>query len=475
MTSQWILIFCIITPMLGACFLPLIGRVNLSFRNIFALLLVLASFAGAGIALPYVLQGEPLLLQAELPLGLSFGLYGDGLAIFMALLTTLVSAIIIFYSFGYMEHEENQNEYYFLMVMFIGAMQGLIYSTNLIYLYVFWEITAICCWRLIGFYRRDIDIIRADKAFLITVGGALLMLSGFIAIYVQTGTFDLMQLKGSGVDFWIVLLILCGILSKSAILPFHSWLPDAGVAPSPVTALLHAAVLVKIGVYVFARLFLLTFQLEAVWTVAIPAIAAISALVAAGAAIVENDIKRILAYSTISQLSFILMGLSTGTMVGAFGGLLYILMHSLAKGGLFLCAGIIEHSTHTKDIREMSGLAKRLPITTVSFLFCMFSVMGVPPFGGFFSKYLVLSGSFQSHQILITVTFFLGSIMTIVYLVRLFSKVFLGPCSHPDIREGSWEMVISVLFLGIAGLIAGIFINLPANFLNLIIDSVGRW
>ena len=140
-------------------------------------------------------------------------------------------------------------------------------------------------------------------------------------------------------------MILCGILSKSATLPFHSWLPDAVVAPSPVTSLLHAAVLVKIGVYVYARLFLVNFHLDVVWSTAIPIIAAISAIVAAGAAIVENDIKRIIAYSTISQLSFIFLGLSSGTMIGIAGGLLYSLMHSLAKGGLFLCAGIIEHST----------------------------------------------------------------------------------------------------------------------------------
>ena len=221
------------------------------------------------------------------------------------------------------------------------------------------------------------------------------MLIGFVAIYIQTGTFDLLALQGRGLDNWIMILILFGILSKSATLPFHCWLPDAGVAPSPVTALLHAAVLVKIGVYVYARLFVVNFQLEPVWTTNLPAVCAVSALISAGAALRTNDLKRIIAYSTISQLAYILLGLSSGSMIGVAGGLLYILMHSLAKGGLFLCAGIIEHSTHTKDIRNLSGLID-IRIATISFALCAFSVMGLPPFGGFFSKYMVISGAVET-------------------------------------------------------------------------------
>ena len=239
--------------------------------------------------------------------------------------------------------------------------------------------------------------------------------------------------------------------------------------------MLHAAVLVKIGVYVYARLFLVNFHLDVVWSTAIPIIAAISAIVAAGAAIVENDIKRIIAYSTISQLSFIFLGLSSGTMVGVAGGLLYILMHSLAKGGLFLCAGIIEHSTHTKDIRQMSGLAKRLPVTCVAFALCAFSVMGIPPFGGFFSKYMVIDGSLLSGQPWITAVFIIGAVMTVIYLLRVFCKVFFGELSHPDIKEGTWEMVTSVAILGILSLLAGIFINIPSQLTTFIVESLGRW
>ena len=475
MEGSGVLLVCIFVPLLGAFLLPILGRISTGIRNIAALLFVLTAFIAAAFALPQALAGELLLWRLELPLGMSIGFFADGLAVFMALTSSLVAAIIVFYSFGYIEHYDNQNEYYMMVVLFIGAMMGLVFSTNLILIYGFWEISAVCCWRLIGFYRKKDIVLRADKAFLVTVGGALLMRGGVIAIYIQAGTFDLMELRGRGLDNWIMVLILFGILSKSATVPLHSWLPDAGVAPSPVTSLLHAAVLVKIGVYVYARLFLVNFQLEPVWEVAVPAIAAVSALVSAGAALVENDIKRIIAYSTVSQLAFILLGLSCGTMVGAAGGLLYILMHSLAKGGLFLCAGIVEHSTHTKDIRQMAGLARRLPVTAVSFALCAFSVMGLPPFGGFFSKYMVINGAVQSGVPWMAPVFIAGAVMTVIYLLRVYVKVFFGKLTHPDLKEGSWEMVSSVALLGLLSLLAGIFINIPSGLVSFIVESMGRW
>ena len=475
MEGQGIIFVCIFVPLIGAFLLPIVGRAMPRLRNILALLFVITAFVTAVIALPQALSGTPILWQMKLPLGFTMGFFADGLAVFMAMTSSLVASIIVFYSFGYIEHYPNQNEYYMMVVLFIGSMMGLVYSTNLLLIYLFWEISAICCWRLIGFYRGKDVVLRADKAFLITVGGALLMLIGFISVYMQTGTFNLLEMQGNTVTTAAMVLILFGILSKSATLPLHTWLPDAGVAPSPVTSLLHAAVLVKIGVYVFARLFLVNFQLDPVWDTVVPVIAGVSALVSAGAAMVETDIKRIIAYSTISQLGFIFLGLSCGTMVGAAGGLLYILMHSLAKGGLFLCAGIVEHSTHTKDINKMGGLAKRLPITAVAFALCAFSVMGIPPFGGFFAKYMVIYGAATGASPWLAVIFIIGAVMTIIYLLRVFIKVFFGELTHPDIKEGSWEMVSSVAILGALSLLGGIFINLPSYVTTFIIESLGRW
>ncbi len=466
--NGWILIAGILIPILGALTLPLFGKLNVKLRNAMALVFTASAFACAACALPGVLAGEPYSVRWALPLGLSFGFYGDALALFMAMTASFVSFIIVLYSFGYIKHYENQNEYYMMVCLFVGAMMGLVYSTNLIAVYTFWEISSFVCWRLIGFYREEITIRRANKAFIITVFGALLMLIGFLGIYGQTGTFELAAMKGVSIPSWAVVLILFGILSKSATFPLHSWLPDAGVAPSPATSLLHAAVLVKIGVYAYARFFVLTFEINDIFKTAVPVIAAVSAIISAGAAFRENDLKRVLAYSTISQLAFILLGLSCGVEIGFVGGLLYILAHSVAKGGLFLCAGIVEHNIHTKDLSKMGGLARTMPLTAVAFALCAFSVMGIPPFSGFFAKYLVINGIIASGNVLLGVLFIICAVLTVMYLTRLFVKVFLGPQTFPEVREGTPIMVVSVMILAAASLLLGIFIYLPSQLASMV-------
>lgn len=466
--GSYVLIICISVPLLGAFLLPILAKINTKFRNTSALAFIAIAFISAALALPGLLAGNPLSLHYELPLGLSFGFYADALAIFMAMTASLVASIIVLYSFGYIKEYANQNEYYMMVCLFIGAMMGLVFSTNLIFIYTFWEISAVCCWRLIGFYREDIAISRANKAFMVTVAGALIMLIGFVGIYGQTGTFDLMVMKGTHLQDWMVVLVLFGILSKSATFPLHSWLPDAGVAPSPVTSLLHAAVLVKIGVYVYARLFIMSFDINTAFNVAVPVICAVSALVSAGAAMRANDIKRILAYSTVSQLAFILLGLSSGNETGVVGGMLYILMHSVSKGGLFLCAGIVEHNVHTKDITKMGGFYKQMPLTAVAYIFCAFSIMGIPPFGGFFAKHLVIESIVSTGNITLGIVFIIGAVMTVMYLARLFIKVFLGQQTFPDVKEGTPMMVVSVVILAILSFMLGIFIHIPSEFVSLI-------
>jgi NADH:ubiquinone oxidoreductase subunit 5 (subunit L)/multisubunit Na+/H+ antiporter MnhA subunit len=388
----------------------------------------------------------------------------------MAAVSSSIGAIIVLYSFGYISHYKNQNEYYFMVVLFLGSMMGLVFSANLVFLYIFWELTAIASWRLIGFFREKKDVVRADKAFLVTVFGALAMLLAFVLIYQKTGSFDLANIKAYfkviPVPDIAVMLILFGILSKSATLPFHTWLPDAGVAPSPVTALLHAAVLVKIGVYVFARLFIATFTPSEIWHVIIPAIAAASALIAAGAALVETDLKRIIAYSTVSQIGFIFLGFAVNNTVGIAGAMLFILMHGLAKGGLFLCAGIVEQNTKTKDITRMGGLVATMPVTALSFLVCAFSIMGIPPFGGFFSKFMVFSGAVRGGNIYITLAFLSGAVLTILYLFRLFNLVFLGNPRGATAKEGSMTMITSVAILAALSLACGIYITYPSSFVT---------
>lgn len=470
MKLQFLLAALVATPLAVSALLPLIGRYSSRARNWAALLAVAVSLGCALALAPSVLRGETTAIAFDFGFGRDL-FTADRLAVFMALVSSLVGAVIVLYSFDYISHYENQNEYYFMVVLFLGSMMGLVFAANLVVLYVFWEITALASWRLIGFFRDPQVVLRADKAFLMTFFGALLMLAGFIAVQVQAGSFDLAAIKerlgGRAVPDVVVLLILAGLFAKSATLPLQTWLPDAGVAPSPVTALLHAAVLVKIGVYVYARLLIVALPVADIWHAAVPIAAAASAIVAAGAALVETDLKRIIAYSTISQIGFIFLGLAIGSRMAAAGALLYILMHGLAKGGLFLCAGIVEQKTHTKDITRMGGLIYSMPVTAVSFLVCAFSVMGIPPLGGFFSKYAVIAGAAGAQtpgHLWITLAFVATAVLTIVYLMRVFMMVFMGPARDGMAREGSPLMVFSVALLAFLSIVSGLAIAPSFDF-----------
>jgi NADH:ubiquinone oxidoreductase subunit 5 (subunit L)/multisubunit Na+/H+ antiporter MnhA subunit len=458
-------------PTLGALALPALGRLSARVRQIAVVALAAVPFLCAAGLVPAALAGAPVTVHAGgIPL-----LHADALAVFVALASGLLGALIVVYSLGYLAGAEHRGEYDFMVVLFLGAMMGLVFARNLLVLYACWEVTAIACWRLIGFYRERAFVLRADKAFLVTGLGAVTMLLGFVAVYAEAGTLDLVLLRGTPISNLAVGLVLVGLLSKSATLPFHAWLPDAGVAPAPVTALLHAAVLVKIGVYTYARLFNATFVVDPVWSEIVPWIAAASALVAGGAALLESDLKRIIAYSTVSQLGFIFLGFSVGGELASGGALLFILVHAIAKGGLFLCAGVIEHGTHTKDVRRLGGLARAMPVTAVSFALCAFSVMGLPPFGGFFAKHLVLSGAVAAGGLPVTLVFVAGSVLTVAYLLRVFAAVFLGPPGEAvrghAVHEGSPAMVAVVAVLAALSLASGLLVRWPLELARVAVGA----
>lgn len=474
MSVENIVLLTIFVPIVGSFAIPLASLLSRSFRSVWAILVSSVTAILPLTLIPFALQGGEQVVRLNLALGLDFVLVIDPLAIFMAGVSSFVGCLIVIYSVGYIHHEENQNEYYLMVLLFIGSMMGLVFSGNLIFMYLFWEIIAISCWRLIGFYRKRDFVIKADKAFLVTFFGAVVMLLGFIQIYGLTNTFDITAMRGTLIPGSAVLLILVGMFSKSATIPLHTWLPDAGVAPTTVTALLHAAVLVKIGVYAFARLFLYTFRIPDDWQQIIPILVVVSSLVSAGAAAVENDIKRILAYSTISQIGYIFLGFSMANAAGISGSLLFILMHGLAKAGLFLCAGIVIHATHEKDIRQMGGLIKTMPVTAVAFLVCAFSVIGLPPFGGFFSKFLVIMGTIQAGEIWLAGAALFIAVLTMYYLLRVFSMVFLGELKHPA-PEGTKSMVYVVAALAVLSLAAGLFVAYPMKLVNIATAQMSWW
>ena len=474
LSAETIALLTVFVPIVGSFTIPLAGLVSRSARSVWAILLSAATAVLPLTLVPFALGGGDLVVRKPFVLGLDFIMVLDPLAVFMACVSSFVGCLIVVYSIGYIRHEEHQNEYYLMVLLFIGAMMGLVFSGNLIFLYLFWEIIAISCWRLIGFYREPKFVIKADKAFLVTFFGAVVMLLGFIQVYGVTNTFDITAMRGTLIPGSAVLFILFGMFSKSATVPLHTWLPDAGVAPTTVTALLHAAVLVKIGVYAYARLFLYGFKLPPEWYQIIPIVVVVSSLVAAGAATVETDIKRILAYSTVSQIGYIFLGLSMANAAGISGSLLFILMHGLAKAGLFLCAGIVIHATHQKDIREMGGLIRTMPVTAVAFLFCAFSVIGIPPFGGFFSKFLVIMGTLQAGQVWLAGTALFTAVLTMFYLLKVFSLMFLGEARHPA-PEKTKSMVFVVATLAVLSLAAGLLVSYPMKLVNIATAEMSWW
>jgi NADH:ubiquinone oxidoreductase subunit 5 (subunit L)/multisubunit Na+/H+ antiporter MnhA subunit len=247
-----------------------------------------------------------------------------------------------------------------------------------------------------------------------------------------------------------------GILAKSAQVPLQIWLPAAGVAPSPVTALLHAAVLVVIGVFAFARIFIGAFNLPPNWQTITSVVATVTIFVASGAALVENNAKRILAYSTFGQLAYVYLGFASMTTIGIVGGLVFLLAHSLAKAGLFFAVGVVEHQTHTKDIRELGGMIRVMPVTAIAFVLCALTIIGFPPSAGFIGKFMIILGALEGGKTAFAAFAVFGALLSIAYMLRLFNAVFLGPKPSHNIKEGTTGMVLTVVAFAVLSILIGL-------------------
>jgi NADH:ubiquinone oxidoreductase subunit 5 (subunit L)/multisubunit Na+/H+ antiporter MnhA subunit len=443
-------------PMLGSLVTLLAGRVSGFLRNLLAVLLMVTTLGVALALIPTAPAARTVMFGASSIPGLGFSLIVDGLGVYVAVMAALIGLLVVVYSIGYMQEYEHLGEYYFLIVLFLGAMMGLVLSANLLLIYVFWEITAICSWRLIGFFRDPQHLQFADTALLITVFGSFCMLVGIEMVWSEAGTLTIASLHGYEFSDAVLLLFFIGILAKSAQVPLQVWLPGAGVAPSPVTALLHSAVLVVIGVFAFARIFIGGFGLPATWQTITAIVATVTIFVASGAALVENNAKRILAYSTFGQLAYVYLGYSSLDNLGITGALVFLLAHSLAKAGLFLCIGIVEHRTHTRDIRELSGLIRTMPATAVAFVLCALTIIGFPPSAGFVGKLMIIFGLLEADKAVFAVLAVVGALLSIAYMVRLFNGVFLGERTSHDVREGTTGMVAIVLVFAVLSILAGL-------------------
>lgn len=455
----------IVVPFLGSLYMAVAPRRQ---RAQGAAIILALTFAASLVALRAFILGAPLGFSRYLAGWFSLSFRADGLAVFMAAVSSFVGLLIALYAREYMKDYEDSGVFYFWMVFFVASMMGLIFSANLLVMFCFWELTSACSWRLIGFYRKEQDLKAADKSFLVTFFGASLFLAGAVLVYLSHGTLEFSGLKGTQINNLAAFLLLAGIISKSAQLPLQTWLPDAGVAPTPVTALLHAAVLVKIGVYAFARIFNLTLIAGGLFTNVVVFISITTILVAAASALVENNMKRILAYSTISQLGYIILAFALRSDIALKTGLVYILAHSLAKAGLFLCAGIVEHKTGTKNINELGGLARKMPLVAAAYLLCAFSIIGLPPFLGFWPKFMTVLLAAKAGYVYAAFLAVLAALFTLFYLMRLYNAVFLGDAVVEVREEAGSAMVWVVLVLGGLSLFSGLFVRLPFDLVSVL-------
>ena len=362
---------------------------------------------------------------------LTVGFEVNQLNALMLVIVSLVSFLVHTYSAGYMKGDDRFSVYYAYLGLFTFAMLGLVLSPNLLQTYIFWELVGVGSFLLIGFYFYKEEAKQAaKKAFIMTRIGDVGLLIGMILLFWQVGSFEYDEIFqavsdgviSQGMITLTAILIFIGAVGKSGQFPLHTWLPDAMEGPTPVSALIHAATMVAAGVYLVATVFPLFEASEAaLMTVAI--VGAITAIFAATIALVQTDIKRVLAYSTISQLGYMMLALGTA---GYVAGVFHLTTHAFFKALLFLAAGSVIHAVHTQDIEKMGGLWKKLPKTGLLFLIGTMAISGVPLLSGFFSKDEILISTWNAgHPVLFTLAI-ITAFLTAFYMFRLFFMVFMG-------------------------------------------------
>jgi len=399
------------------------------------------------------------------------GLMMDSLTAVMLLVVIVVSLMVQIYSQGYMHGDPGYHRYFAFMSLFTGSMLGLVLADNLLFMFVFWEMVGLCSYLLIGFwFHKPSARNAATKAFVVTRLGDFGFLAAILTLYLNTGTFDIAELHtlaiagtlGGATLTWVAIGIFSGAVGKSAQFPLHVWLPDAMEGPTPVSALIHAATMVAAGVFLVARTFpLFAHSVEAVTTVAI--IGGFTAIFAASMGLVMTDIKRVLAYSTISQLGYMMLGLATG---GVAIGIFHLFNHAFFKALLFLGAGSVNHATGTFDMRQMGGLRKVMPWTYATFVIASLSIAGVWPLSGFWSKDEILASSLGAQPILFVLAM-LTVFMTAFYMFRVVFLTFGGEYrGEGKPHESSSVMVAPMVILATLAVVSGLW-NVTGGFSQL--------
>ncbi|MFQ6081028.1 MAG: NuoM family protein [Candidatus Bathyarchaeia archaeon] len=427
-------------------------------------------------------RGEPIYVTYTwiTPINVTFGFLIDRISFPVGLIVAIVSSLSCLYSTKYMEGEYGQAGYYANLLLFMSGMVGVIFSSNLLQFYIFWELMLIPSYFLIAFWgtpKRALTI--GFKYFVFTHVGAVCMLLGILSIYAFTGTFDLIDLPlkcgeiPSNMLLPIFALLLIGFCVKMATFPLHTWLPDAHAeAPAPISAML-SGVMIKCGAYAMVRISLSMFGQIMIQTSDFLAILGIITMIYGGLmALAQTDIKRLLAYSSISQMGYIFFGIGVSSEFGVVGGLFHIVNHAICKALLFMCAGVIIHQTGTRNIKKLGGLAGKMPITAVSCTMGALSLAGTPPLSGFWSEWMIFQGGVAAGKVFLTAIAVVSSVITAGYYLWFVWRAFFGvtPKNLENVKEASLLLLIPIVTLTAATVALGIW---PDLFLGLMAPITG--
>jgi len=481
------LLFALLVPLLGAIGVMLKRdnpnvREAISSVSSFILLIIVLSMV------PDIFSGKMLYFHmfTILP-NVTIALRADAMSMIFAIVASSLWTIAVFYSMGYMrslkEHAQTRFNACFALAIF-GAI-GVAFSDNLFTMYLFYEIVSICTYPLVA-HHQDKEGYEGGRKYLIylTATAKTFLLPAMILIYVLTGTLDFATDISTGIfppeinkPLVIMLYIFCLFgFAKNGIMPFHHWLPGAMVAPTPVSALLHAVAVVKVGVFCTTRVMLYVFGVDTMsaLNLGIPTayFVGFTIIIASVIAMSKDNLKARLAYSTVSQLSYIILGVALLTPAAIEGGLIHIVNHGFAKITLFFCAGAIYVAAHKKNISDMEGLGKVMPYTFGAFGIASLSMIGAPPVGGFISKWNLLVGSVQAHQMGILILLLVSTLLNAAYFLPITYRAFFGkrPVDEPytGIKEAPLSMLIPILIACFISVILGIYPNFMMHFVKVV-------
>jgi NADH-quinone oxidoreductase subunit M len=474
-------LLAIILPIISAFFIYVFGKYAERYVGWIATAAASLSVCMILSMVPDIIEQSPIhdtYAWINVPsISLRLGFMVDMVSFYVALVVVVVSALSCLYSIKYMENKRGQTGYYANLLLFMAGMTGVIISANLIQFYLFWELMLIPSYFLIsswGVSKKRLTI--GFKYFIFTHIGALFMLMGILSIYVFTGTFDFAELSQVSANIpqssilTVFVLLLIGFCVKMAIFPVHTWLPDAhSEAPTPISVML-SGVMIKCGAYAFARILLSGFGPTVLQTSDTLAILGVITMIYGGLmALAQTDIKRLLAYSSISQMGYIFFGLGVYSSMGATGALFHMVNHAVCKGLLFMCAGAIIYQTGIRNIRKLGGLADKMPITCAASLIGALSLAGTPPLNGFWSEWMIFSGGISSDKILITTIAIVSTAITAGYYLWFVWRVFFGATpieTEITMRKPSWLIRIPIIILAVIAVVIGIWPDIVLKLLS---------